>query len=218
MSDRNVERGDVALGLHQRHRLGDLAHRALDLRMAGMADEDEPASLADITLALIVHLGDQRAGGVEHRQLARSGFFLDALGDAMGAEDGDGIGGNFGEVLDKARALGLEALHHMLVVHDFVTHIDRRAVFLQRPLDDLDGAHDAGAKTAGLGENHFHQRPPGRSAGFIRLMSAAAALRRNDAGHRGYVSRLCPVTWPTKAVTIKPGSLASVGSAAAAGE
>ncbi len=153
---RNIERGDVVLGLHQRHRLGDLAHRAFDFRMAGMADEDEPAALADIALALVVHLGDQRAGCVQDRQLARCGFLFDALGDAVGAENGDRIGRHFGEVLDKARALGLQALHHVLVVHDLVAHIDRRPEFLQRPFDDLDGAHDAGAETTRLGENHFH--------------------------------------------------------------
>ena len=45
----------------------------------------------------------------------------------------------------------------MLVVHDLVAHIDRRTVFLQRALDDLDRAHDAGAEAAGLGQNDLHQ-------------------------------------------------------------
>jgi hypothetical protein len=44
----------------------------------------------------------------------------------------------------------------MLVVHDFVAHIDRRAVFLQGALDDLDGADDAGTETARLSENNPH--------------------------------------------------------------
>ena len=153
----NIERVDVVLGLHQCHRLGNLAHRAFDLRMAGVADQNEPAALRDIALALIVHLGDQRAGGVEHRELALRGFLLDALGDAMGAEDGDRVRRNLGEVLDEMRAFGLEALDDMLVVHDLVAHIDRRAVFLQGALDDLDGADDARAKTARLSEYNLHQ-------------------------------------------------------------
>ena len=65
----NVELVDVGFGLDQSDRLGDLAHRALDLRMAGMADENELPALRDIALALVVHLGDQRAGRVEHRQM-----------------------------------------------------------------------------------------------------------------------------------------------------
>jgi hypothetical protein len=44
----------------------------------------------------------------------------------------------------------------VLVVHDLVADIDRWAVFLQRPLDDLDGAHHAGAETARLGQIYFH--------------------------------------------------------------
>src|SRR5215469_4301517 len=159
---RNVEPLDVSLGLDQSHRLGDLAHRALDFGVAGMADEYEAAALCDIALALIVHLGDQGAGRIEHRQIARGGLLLDALGHAVRAEDRHRVGRHFGEVLDKARAFGLQALDHVLVVHDLVAHIDRRAEFLQRPLDDFDGAHDAGAKTTRLGQYHFHQDLPVR--------------------------------------------------------
>jgi hypothetical protein len=39
----------------------------------------------------------------------------------------------------------------VLVVHDFVAHVDRRAELDQRALDDLDGALDAGAEAAGIG-------------------------------------------------------------------
>ena len=65
---------------------------------------------ADIALALIVHLGDQRAGRIEHRQIARRRLLLDALRDAMRAEHRDGVRRDFGELLDEHRALGLEAL------------------------------------------------------------------------------------------------------------
>jgi hypothetical protein len=53
---------------------------------------------------------------------------------------------------------------------DLMAHIDRRPVFLQGALDDLDGAYDPRAKTTGLSQYHFHPLPPGRAAG--------AALRR----------------------------------------
>ena len=69
---RDVELVDFLLVLHQRHRRRDLAHRAFDFRMARMADQDQLAALADIALALIVHLGDERAGRVQHRQVARA--------------------------------------------------------------------------------------------------------------------------------------------------
>ena len=66
------------------------------------------------------------------------------------------FGGTSESFLDEHRALGLQAFDHVLVVHDLVPHIDRRAVFLQRALDDLDRAHHAGAETARLGQNDLH--------------------------------------------------------------
>ena len=52
------------------HPAGDPAHRAVDLGMAGMADQDDLATLVGIALALDVHFRDQRAGGVDDRQAA----------------------------------------------------------------------------------------------------------------------------------------------------
>jgi hypothetical protein len=39
---------------------------------------------------------------------------------------------------------------------DLVPHIDRRTIFLQRTLDDLDGAHDTCAESTRLCENDLH--------------------------------------------------------------
>ncbi len=52
--------------------------------------------------------------------------------------------------------MALQALDHVFVVHDLVPDIDRRAVLLQRALDDLDGTHDARAKAARLRQIDFH--------------------------------------------------------------
>ena len=57
------------------------------------------------------------------------------------------------QLVDEHRAARAQILDDVAVVHDFVTHIDRRAVFLQRPLDDLDRPLDAGAEAAGLGQD-----------------------------------------------------------------
>ena len=104
---RQIERSDVVLGLHQSDRLGDLTHRSFDLGMPGMADENEPAPLRHVALALIVDLGDQRTGRVQDRKLACCGLFLDTFGDAVSAEDGDSVRRNFGEILDEMSAFGL---------------------------------------------------------------------------------------------------------------
>jgi hypothetical protein len=60
--------------------------------------------------------------------------------------------GHFGQFLDEYRALGLEVVDDEGVVHDFVAHVDRRAEFFQRALDDGDGAVDAGAEAARIGK------------------------------------------------------------------
>ena len=77
----------------------------------------------------------------------------------MGAEHGDGAFGHFVQFLDKARALVLELVHHMLVVDDLMADIDGLAVFIERLFHDIDGAHDPGAKAAWLGKNDSHVGP-----------------------------------------------------------
>ena len=129
-----------------------------------MPDQDQLAALTNIALALVVHLGDQRAGRVEHRKIARRGFLLDAFRDAMGREHRDGVWWDLGDLFDEHCALGLEAFHHVFVVHDLVAHVDRRAVFHQRALHDFNCAHHAGTETARLGQYHFHAQSLTRSA------------------------------------------------------
>ena len=70
----------------------------------------------------------------------------------MGGEDDGAVGGAVVELFDEDRALGAQAVDHELVVHDLVPDIDRRAPFLERHLDDLDGAVDTGAEAARGGE------------------------------------------------------------------
>ena len=63
---REVERlrlGDV---LHEHRRLGRLAHRAHDLLVAGMADQDDRVAVRRVTPRLHVHLRHERAGRVDH--------------------------------------------------------------------------------------------------------------------------------------------------------
>ena len=54
----------------------ELAHRALDLRMPGVADQHHVAAFARVARDFHVHLGDQRTGGVEHREPAARGLVL----------------------------------------------------------------------------------------------------------------------------------------------
>ena len=68
----------------------------------------------------------------------------------MRAENGAGAGRHFLEFLDENRAQFAKFVDHVLVVDDFLANVDRRAIEVERDLDHVDGAHDAGAESAGL--------------------------------------------------------------------
>jgi hypothetical protein len=57
---------------------------------------------------------------------------------------------NLVQLVDEDRALGFQVIHHELVVHDLVAHIDGCAIKRERPLHDVDGARTTpGAEAAG---------------------------------------------------------------------
>ena len=79
----------------------------IDFRMAGMADEHDLAAAAVMDLGLAMHLGDQRAGGVEREQVALRRLRRHRLRHAMrGEDDRRAAVGNLVELLDEDRALG----------------------------------------------------------------------------------------------------------------
>ena len=108
-------------------------------------------------LGLAMDLGDQRAGGVDIEQVAAAGLGRHRLRHAVGGEHHRPVVGHLVELVDEDRALGLEALDDIAVVHDLVADIDRPAVALDGALDDLDGAIDAGAEAARAGEQDLER-------------------------------------------------------------
>ena len=129
-------------------------------RVSGVADQHDLAALLGVALALAVHLGDQGTGGVDHRQAAVGGRVLDRAGDAVGAEHRDGARRHVLDLLDELDALGAQPVDDVAVVDDHVAHVDRRAVLVERALDDLDRAFDPGTETPGLRQNDSHVRLP----------------------------------------------------------
>ena len=97
-----------------------------------------------------MHLGDQGAGGIEGLQAAQGGILLDLLGHPVGTEHRDGSVGNLVDLFHEADAFGLQVFHYPAVVDDFVAHVDRRSVALQRRFDDLDCPFDPGTESARL--------------------------------------------------------------------
>ena len=95
--------------------------------MPGMADQHDLPGLGGIAAALLMHLGNQRAGCVDDRQAAFGSQLLDALGDAVGAEHRHGAGRYLIQLIDEHGAAGAQVLDHMAVVDDLMPDIDRRA-------------------------------------------------------------------------------------------
>ena len=139
----------------QQHAAGRDAERALDLLVAGVADQDHAAVLARVALDFEMHLGDQRAGGVDDAESPGARALPFAGRDAVRAEDHALALGHFAEVFDEDRAFLLERLEHEAVVHDLMAHVERTAVSAQRTAHGLDRTVDAGAKAARLGQDYF---------------------------------------------------------------
>jgi hypothetical protein len=94
-------------------------------------------------------------------------------------------------------------------VDDLVSHIDRRAIFFERALDDLDCTHDTRAKPARLRKIYFHGTPVTQVAPLsvcvsVRLeylqyphqpplkMEAERFVSKNDRLEKADRNTLCP--------------------------
>src|SRR5260221_5386947 len=78
----------------------------------------------------------------------------------MSTEDRNCVGRDLGKLLHKTSAARFQRVDHPFVVYDFVPHIDRRAVLIERALDDFNRAHDTGAETARFRQNNLHPADP----------------------------------------------------------
>ena len=147
--------------------LGKLTHGAFDFRMTFVANHQKFVAFFGQLGDFHMHLGDQRASRIEDAEATALGLLLHGLADTMRRKNQRGARRDFVQLFNKDSASGLEVIDHKGVVHDLVAHIDGRAKLGQRPLHDLDGAIDPGAKAARLGQQNFfgaqHVRAP-RSA------------------------------------------------------
>ena len=128
--------------------LGRLARGALDLLVAGVADQQDVVVVGGEPLGLVVDLGHQRAGRVDGLEPALLGLPVHLGRDAVGGEHHGLAGRHLVELLDEDRAARLEVGHHVLVVHDLLADVDRGAVEVERLLHRDHGPVDAGAVAA----------------------------------------------------------------------
>ena len=154
-----VERVDLRRGLHEHDRVGRLAHRAHDLLVARVADEQDRVAALREAAGLAVHLRHERTGGVDDREVARLRVLVHRRCDAVGREDDRGALGHVELRVDEDRAAPLQLGHDVRVVHDLLAHVDRlRARELERALDRLDRPVDARAVAARRREDELEVR------------------------------------------------------------
>src|SRR4029079_2525051 len=110
---------------------GDAAHRAFDLGMTGMADQDDLPPLVGVALPLDMDFRHQRACCVDNRQPALPGQPLDFAGNTVRAEDRYRTRRYLVDFIYKASTLCAQTFDDMSVVHNFVPDIDRRAILVE---------------------------------------------------------------------------------------
>ena len=88
----------------------------------------------------------------------------------MGREDHRAVVGNLVELIDEHRAELAQPVDDEAVVDDFMAHIDGRAEPLERELDDLDRAVDAGTKAARRGDEDAQRRQERWGSGTVQAM------------------------------------------------
>src|SRR5262249_16913877 len=131
------------------------ADGALHFLVAGMADQDNGAALGSVFLDLDMDFSDERAGGIDHPQIAVFCAVPLAGCDAVGTENHPLAFRDFIKALDENAALLFQRLQNEAVVDNLMPHIERPAVSAKRAPYCLDGAIDAGAETPRLGENYL---------------------------------------------------------------
>jgi len=132
-----------------------------------MAVHQDVAPGGEVALGLAVHLGNQRAGGVEIQQPPPPRLVGHRFGHAMRREHHVPVIRHGVQLVDEHRPLGFQLLHHGAVVHDFMADIDRRAVAAQGFLHHADGAVHAGAEAARRGQQDAEGWPGGKIVGHV---------------------------------------------------
>ena len=151
-----------------------------------------------VDFGLAVHLGDQRAGGVEREQVAAAGFGRNGARNPVRREDDRlAVVRDLVEFLDENGALLAQAVDHVAVMDYFVADIDRCAMNGERPFHALNGPHDAGAEAAWRAQQNLEK-------GFF---GAFGHVRRPQM--RGLSDAPCPTpTWGALPMSCQDGTVA----------
>ena len=164
--DRAIEIVEKALEIHGApvYVLHEIVHNRYvvdDLARRGVRFVDE---LADVPAGSVTIFSAHGVSDVVVRTAQERGLrIIDATCPLVTkvhvqAQRYSGLGHGF-ERVDEVHAAPAQVLEDVLVVHDLVQHEHGCAVQLERALEDLDRAVDAGAEPARRGQDHLFDRP-----------------------------------------------------------
>ena len=120
----------------------------------------------------------ERTGRVDHPQSTRHRLFAHERRDAVGRKDAQRAPRHLVELVDEHGAAPLQVVGDVHVMHDLLAHVDRRAVALERPLDDLDGPPRAGAERPRPGQQQWRADRSPEPRPKARARPGAARARR----------------------------------------
>src|SRR5690242_11814373 len=98
---------------------------------------------------LDMDFGNKRAGGIDRAQFSFLSIGADFWGNSVGAKYHATARRCLNHLVNKNDATPFEIINDGLVMHDLFAHIDGCLETLQGQINDIDGAPDARAKTAG---------------------------------------------------------------------
>ncbi len=138
----HADPGSALRAVDQPHPVRRLAGSADDLLVTLVADQQDVIAAGREAPGLVVHLGDERAGGVDGPQAALLGRLPHFGCDAVRGEDDDAAFGHLVDVLYEDGTAFFELVDHMRVVYDLLAHVYRRAEPAKRDLHCLHGTVD----------------------------------------------------------------------------
>ena len=102
-----------------------------------------------------MHLGHERAGGVDHVQITLTSLIPDIGRDAVRAKDDGCAIRDFLKFLDKYDSFLDKTVNHVSIMDDFLSAVDRRIKGLNRQVYNVDRSVDSSAETARLCQDYL---------------------------------------------------------------
>src|SRR5690606_23906729 len=104
-----------------------------------------------------MHFSNQWTGRVEHLQPAPVCFLLDRLRNTMSTENNNDVTRHYIQLVNENCTALAQGIHDEFVVNNFMTHINRRAEYIERTINNIDCAVYTSTETARNSEFGMHK-------------------------------------------------------------